>query len=426
MVFGGTLQERRCPICIEPLTQSNSIFQPCCRKTLCTTCLFSHIHSILSEFSEGGGRTVLACPFACSSELSDGQVRDSIKRQFTSQIRTVVGLIMFHIILCLGLVAEERYWGRDRKKIGNLILWWNTAAKKRTKYDWWMNLTKTFNERRELRLYERWSLTLALSRSANFRKQGLKEKHTDCDANEHFVHVTRCPRPDCECLWLSNQTYRKRKLKNERKFTNNQKGDRRTSHSSESKIKSISKSLLRAASTWLFYNPLKPEEEVYNEYSTEHWINSESIHVFNVELRDNTISRQRHRDNGEEDGRRLLCPKCCLYFCGLCLRPWSTYSKAGRRVFHSNKLCEDYRLQTVSTKDDDFALTADTVDARSCPGCSMRTSRIQGCNQMVCLCGVEWCYVCECPWNVRHYSCRDGCQISNSNLANYETGCSIS
>jgi len=169
------LQERRCPTCIEPLTQSNSIFQPCCRKTLCTTYLFSHIHSILSDFLERGGSTVFACPFACNSEFSDGQDRDSIKRKFTSQFLTVVGLIVFRIILCFGLVAEKGYWGRDGKKIGNFNLCWNTAAKKRTKYDWWMILTKTFGERIELSLYERWSLTLALSRSANVRKPGLKE-----------------------------------------------------------------------------------------------------------------------------------------------------------------------------------------------------------------------------------------------------------
>jgi len=53
MIFGGMLQERRWPIYID-LSQSNSIFQPCCRKILFTTCLFSHIHSIKSEFSEGG------------------------------------------------------------------------------------------------------------------------------------------------------------------------------------------------------------------------------------------------------------------------------------------------------------------------------------------------------------------------------------
>ena len=67
-------------------------------------------------------------------------------------------------------------------------------------------------------------------------------------------------------------------------------------------------------STWLFYNTLKPKEEVYNQYSTEHWINSESIDVFNVELRDNTISRPRYLDNGEEDGRRLLCPNVIFIF----------------------------------------------------------------------------------------------------------------
>ena len=47
-------------------------------------------------------------------------------------------------------------------------------------------------------------------------------------------------------------------------------------------------------STWLFYNTLKPKEEVYNQYSTEHWINSESIDVFNVELIDNKITKNRN------------------------------------------------------------------------------------------------------------------------------------
>ena len=43
-------------------------------------------------------------------------------------------------------------------------------------------------------------------------------------------------------------------------------------------------------------------------------------------------------------------PKCYLYFCGLCLRPWSTYSEAGRRVFYSNKLCEDYMRHSIKSK----------------------------------------------------------------------------
>jgi len=67
-------------------------------------------------------------------------------------------------------------------------------------------------------------------------------------------------------------------------------------------------------STWLFYNPLTPKEEVYNQDSTEHWITSESIDVFNTELRDITISRPRHVDNGEENGKRLLCSNVIFIF----------------------------------------------------------------------------------------------------------------
>ena len=67
-------------------------------------------------------------------------------------------------------------------------------------------------------------------------------------------------------------------------------------------------------STWLLYNPLTSKEEVYNQDSTEHWITSESIDVLNTELRDITISRPRHRDNGEENGKRLLCSHVIYIF----------------------------------------------------------------------------------------------------------------
>ena len=92
-------------------------FNPVVERSFSLHVFFSHIHSIKSEFSEGGGSTVIAYPFACNSKLSDGQVRVSIKSKFTSQFRTVVGLIMFRIIMCLELVAEEGIRAETERKL---------------------------------------------------------------------------------------------------------------------------------------------------------------------------------------------------------------------------------------------------------------------------------------------------------------------
>jgi len=319
-------------------------------------------------------------------------------------------------------------------------------------------MTKTYEEREELRLYEKWSLTVALSRVERDETEHIDEleRHENVhsaadnggatDANEYYVHVMRCPRPDCECFWLSNQTYRRQKLDNEQKFTKTRKrtmkldddnNEKETTNlnSSMAQIKIMARDLFKVASNWLFFNPIKPEEEEAimsnNGYTTEHWLEADSLHIFhNVNLTmEASLSRKRHRDGGFRDGRKVLCPKCFLSFCGLCLRPWSTFSKhaGGKRVFHSNQLCADYQKQSLSRKDDDFALTADTVDARCCPGCSMRTSRTMGCNHMKCFCGVEWCYICECRWGVHHYRCQDGgLNNDGGNVDNNFDGCFIS
>merc|ERR1711934_964438 len=128
----------------------------------------------------------------------------------------------------------------------------------------------------------------------------------------------------------------------------------------------------------------------------------------NNRLRSSSYDRQCKRDGGINDSRRLLCPKCYFSFCGLCSRPWSTIcQKTSKRIFHAHTPCGVYGRSTT-TDCYDFALVADDIDARSCPKCSMRICRSIGCNHMTCICGMEWCYVCEREWKSFHYGCKDG------------------
>ena len=46
--------------------------------------------------------------------------------------------------------------------------------------------------------------------------------------------------------------------------------------------------------------------------------------------------------------------------------------------------------------------------ARSCPSCSLRVQRTEGCNHIACPnCSTHWCFVCEVRWTNQHYACRD-------------------
>jgi hypothetical protein len=87
--------------------------------------------------------------------------------------------------------------------------------------------------------------------------------------------------------------------------------------------------------------------------------------------------------------------------------------------------CKSYNKKSVSASDhNEFLNMADAGDARLCPGCSMRTNRTDGCNHMTCPCGYHWCYVCECKFDRRHYSCTDSNPlIARDSQAN---GCIIS
>ncbi|VDK58196.1 unnamed protein product [Gongylonema pulchrum] len=47
------------------------------------------------------------------------------------------------------------------------------------------------------------------------------------------------------------------------------------------------------------------------------------------------------------------------------------------------------------------------VRLKKCPACRNFCERLDGCNHMVCICGVEFCYVCSEKW--RDYTFHANC-----------------
>jgi hypothetical protein len=145
----------------------------------------------------------------------------------------------------------------------------------------------------------------------------------------------------------------------------------------------------RRRSLVLWYRPLRPDTSPnYN------WVLPEYV---------NLTTAAAPPEEEQYDGRRAVCPKCHVLFCGLCRRPWHTT----RNKSHAGMSCQSYRRKSRGVGDADYAFVTQRFYARTCPGCSVRTTRIDGCNHMTCPCGKEWCYVCERTWNRSHYSCVD-------------------
>lgn len=179
----------------------------------------------------------------------------------------------------------------------------------------------------------------------------------------------QCPAPGCDYRWITNPLYRKHKQAHEQK------------------------------TTYLWYKPPKPDKTM----GQFNWVDPGflSMDQTGVFVEPETV-----------DGRRMVCGKCLTTFCGLCRGPWEVGSKC-----HHGKSCAKFSRHIP---DRDYAFVAQLADTRSCPGCTLRTERTEGCNHMTCPCGVEWCYVCECSWHPGHYRCVERPHRRRSN------GCTIS
>mmetsp|Transcript_10373 Transcript_10373/g.19404 ORF Transcript_10373/g.19404 Transcript_10373/m.19404 type:complete len:413 (+) Transcript_10373:52-1290(+) len=403
-----------CPICAEDFDLTNpGKVQTCCSSVICQNCLYSHIKSILQEGITGDGRRVLSCPFACGAAISDLLVRECFQKKNVRLLRFILGRSMYRIFCFMGIFHSFF--------LDNCVIFWRLA--------------QSLEERQDLVLYHRWSLTVALSNAISSSSSGShkenaehcneKEDPTDSDkklqrpnesshetgdASQMYIHVLHCPRPNCECLWLVNKEYRLQKLKNENP-------------------KELRKKILLSCSSY-FFKPILPEEEEeimnQNGFTTEHWLNPLDVDLFNPRnfrtmgksRRSSSYnSMKQNTDGSSKDGRLVTCPGCKYQFCGLCSRPWTTIGKSsGIRISHSRQLCSSYGQR--ASDDDEFLLSAEAGDARCCPGCSMRTNRTFGCNHMSCPCGYHWCYVCECQFDPRHYKCQEGNSIGGNQAVN--------
>lgn len=173
-----------------------------------------------------------------------------------------------------------------------------------------------------------------------------------------------CPAPDCGCTWIvASSEYRKEKWAHERQRT------------------------------LLWYRPLKPES------NDTDFVLAEYVNLL-----------QEPPEEETRDGRRACCPKCHTLFCGLCKNPWNVT----RRKCHAGITCKSYSKYIDGADSSAYAFVGQMQNARTCPGCSLRTSRVDGCNHMSCPCGKEWCYVCERTWNRTHYTCVDQPRSSGS------------
>jgi hypothetical protein len=345
--------------------------------------MHSHINSIFEEGITGDGRKNLVCPFGCGKELTDAQLRSSIKAKHFNVARHILLDNFFQGLILSSRMITFAFWipRSDR---------WILLEQKLKEY------AKSTGEKSMIDLYYKWSLTVALSHPPRDEREMSEDNatiiHGKEDVGRHYVHVQRCPRPGCECLWLASKPFREHKLKNERKYGKKAK-------QGSSKYKS---SLYKSASEWLFYIPSAPTEEIeLHGESTENWLTVSDLQFIDGINSEQTLTRNQEPIQ-YSDGRYVTCPSCHLNFCGLCSRPWEAFGK--KRISHSKLTCCKFEQKTAT--ENDFVNQA--IDARVCPGCGILTNRSSGCNHITCSCGYEWCYVCECKWNSAHYSCVDG------------------
>lgn len=406
---------------------------------VCDSCVYRHVASIVSENGGGGGRCRIACPLGCGADMTDVEIRRAIQSHHYSFWRHTVLKHLIDLYSCLmlqlplrvvsfALLLHTTYWYQRSK----VRIWVH-------KYTIQQRYACTPSQRQELRWYEQWSVRTALA--------------TRSSTSKELEDVIYCPAPDCPNIWLISHRFRQHKLSNEPKGSNDsaKKGDSHGNHH-HTRSRSVShlpidsplpspKNILDRCKSWkqsirvatenFFYHPPKSEDELEffegsNPTELLFWVDS-------IDMHGNFVSQKR-----SNDARKLTCSLCSAEFCGLCRRPWVALridrtalsaSSSTKRISHEGKSCDAFqgKIHTNSTsKDEDEAYTfaAQAMHARCCPGCSMRTQRIEGCNHMICPCGTEWCYVCECSWSTLHYRCR--LPDTSSASSNIGIGCIVS
>lgn len=283
---------------------------------------------------------------------------------------------------------------------------------------WLYRTLVTWNteERKYLALYSRWSLTVAINKE--FGIDDCTESSTTGsgtnyqDAKSMYTQVLKCPRPNCDCVWLHSRPYYNHKMKNEntRFFNYSSSASCKNKNSMQGVPRSLSSRFFLRATGW-FYNPIDQqiEEALANTCgcTTDHWVTAQEIPSHKGDTR-------RRNSLCQKDGRYSCCPNCKYEFCGLCLLPWTSRpprsTKSSARISHFSVMCNIYgnEIAKVLPEEEEYFSVAKDIDVKCCPKCSLRTEKTHGCNHMVCPCGSHWCYICEERWHNKHYTCREG------------------
>ena len=115
------------------------------------------------------------------------------------------------------------------------------------------------------------------------------------------------------------------------------------------------------------------------------------LHNFYLTLNDSSIKMcPREECDGilkkdSEQAQTMTCSLCQVKFCGKCLMKE-----------HSGD-CDDYQVE--------FLLKNHKY--KRCKKCKMVIEKNQGCNQITCKCGNQFCYVCGADWTPPHYHDHD-------------------
>ena len=151
-----------CILCAETVTQL--IQRSCCRQSLCASCQYRHIRSILDEV---GGRRQILCPLGCGKEMTETEIRDCFRQEHFSYVRFLWGNLLYFFV----------HWRQHRHR------------------QWWLYL-HTPAERQDLLRYERWSKATAFAEMT--KKQD--------------AIILHCPATDCDFAWIvANPQHRRAK-----------------------------------------------------------------------------------------------------------------------------------------------------------------------------------------------------------------------
>ncbi|KAK1423904.1 hypothetical protein QVD17_19214 [Tagetes erecta] len=95
------------------------------------------------------------------------------------------------------------------------------------------------------------------------------------------------------------------------------------------------------------------------------------------------------------DLRRCVCPNCKKLFCFRCKIPW-----------HAGYRCDE-RGEIMDQNDVAFGVLLETKQWMRCPVCRQCIERVEGCNRVLCRCGVQFCY--KCGRKMFHCTCHVPC-----------------